>query len=216
MNGLMLKDVYSSAKGLKMYAGMLLFFVVVGFSGKSPAYVSFMMIVVAMSVTLSSLSTDEYYHWDTYVRALPFSRREIVRAKYQILFIIFLIVEAVGLSITAATAYLLQLPILENLLITFASGLVVPVLCGIMVPVFYRFGSERGRIIYVLVCLLPTILIILISNVFGEVKMPGFVRKIIEMPHAEWILPGVAAVFAVLVFAISYGIAVKIYEKKEF
>lgn len=216
MAGLMLKDFYSSIKNLKMYGVMLVFFAVIGFYGKSPTYVSFMTIVVAVSITLSSMSTDEYYHWDTYARALPFSRKEIVKAKYQVVFIAFLAMEVVGIFITAVTAYVLHLPVMENLIGTFAAGLVVPALCGILIPVFYKFGSEKGRIIYLGICLIPTLLILFLSKALGKAKMPEFVKKLLEMPHPEWVLLAAGIALVAFIFAISYNIAVKVYEKKEF
>lgn len=84
MKGLITKDIFMIAKYFKLYFLMDVIFIAVAFF--SPDSSSFLMIPVLLSgiIPITLLAYDERSHWTEYSGALPYSKAQIVSAKYLI------------------------------------------------------------------------------------------------------------------------------------
>ena len=87
MNGLLLKDLLILKANWKTYAFLVAFYAAFAFGG-NPTFFSTMLAVILMICPMTSFSADELARWDQYAAALPGGRRAVVRAKYQLLFLI--------------------------------------------------------------------------------------------------------------------------------
>ena len=143
MNGLLLKDWKTLLKQTKvMLTIMALFACVPG------TYMSAFALFYAAMMPITALAYDERAKWDELAAMMPYTAKAIVGSKY-----------ALGLTLMApvlALSVLFRLivhstPIVSEdtmaLLITACLSLI---LMAIDLPFMFRFGVEKGRLIYIL------------------------------------------------------------------
>lgn len=143
MNGLLLKDWKTLLKQMKvMLTIMALFACVPG------TYMSAFALFYAAMMPITALAYDERAKWDELAAMMPYTAKAIVGSKY-----------ALGLTLMApvlALSVLFRLivhstPIVSEdtmaLLITACLSLI---LMAIDLPFMFRFGVEKGRLIYIL------------------------------------------------------------------
>ena len=145
MKGLLLKDWYLTVK----YGKMLVFFALVYgvMALLSPQFSTFTVLPVMLVSLLPNTiyAYDEREKWTTYVRALPVTDAQYVTGKYlygAICLSAYLIVFTV-VSLAVRTEGFAEL-----FVTLFAVGLLSP---SILMPFMFRFGTEKGRIVYIII-----------------------------------------------------------------
>lgn len=148
MKGLLLKDWYMMVKYCKVW--VLILAVMMGASAFSERPMSFLMypVMLAGLTAVTLIAYDERSGWTTLSRAMPYSKAQLVSVKY--------IVTLLLLAMAAVLAVVVQLVragtgagnagsmggILGMLL---SAGLVTP---AVLLPLVFRFGVEKARILY--------------------------------------------------------------------
>ncbi len=205
MKGLIIKDLFMIVKNFKMYFLLDAFFIIVAFV--SPDNVAFLAMPVLISgvIPITLLANDERSNWTKYLGTLPYSKAQIVSAKYLIglllqgamcavLYAVLLIHGAYyGTLSPAASA--------ELVLEMFAAALLCPTVC---LPFCFAFGTEKGRIVYMVTIGAISAAGIAFANsadISEGVEMP-------EIPPFVW-----AVILAV--YALSWLLSVVVYNKKE-
>lgn len=205
MKGLILNDFYAMRKLLKSILFVFVIFGVIWAIGEQPATGALIICIMGNSYLLNLFSYDEYYHWEQYVSILPLTRRQIVLARYATFGITALV------TLTISLIYLVALGGIAD-----CAMVAVTVLCmqgytaSVMIPIAYKFGIQRGRILYVLLMFVPfgAILGIMMAMQMGGGFSP-------EGPLLAGILVGVVAAVALMVM-ISIKISIGIVSKKTF
>ena len=145
MKGLLLKDWYLTLKYGRM---QLIFAVVYGVVGavlpETNAFVALPVMLIAL-LPNTIFAYDEREKWTTYVRALPVTDAQYVTGKYLYgticLAVYFALLTAVNLAFrTEGFA--------GQFTMFFVGGLLMPT---IMMPFMFRFGTEKGRLTYLIV-----------------------------------------------------------------
>lgn len=210
MKALILKDFYTMARYGKTMLALIVFYVMLSFLGQPASFVSSMLVFLCAMLVISSFSYDEYGKWNKYCLSLPISRRQIVGSKY--LFALIMLV--IGLVLGLLGGYLLSLTqdisFLEDILPSCVGGAVAALfMLSLILPLMYRFGVEKGRILLLAVCFLPVILVLGVAKLMAE---QGFL-----MPDEATILAWLKILpFLVLAgFGASYLCSVAIFSKKE-
>ena len=192
MSALILKDLYI----MKKYCRSVLLMVVIFwgasiFADSGNLFWTFFPVIVGSVTPATLLSYDEKFRWNQYCDTMPISRAAVVAEKY---------------VLTAATVLLMasgrtgkapdDLGLIAAL--TFTVGLLPP--C-VMLPAVYKFGMEKGRIVYYFcigaACAIP---FALPSNALDGGMSPASV----------FLLPVIAAAL----FAVSWAISTAVYVKK--
>ena len=205
MKGLLKKDLYMIWAYGRMLLVMSMLFLVGSVFMASENNFFFVIYPVLMGgiLPVTLLSYDERSGWNTFCDALPVSRRLVVNERYVMSLLCFFALYALTLAVQMAVLLpqgrnedLLQL---VGLLPFF--GLAAP---AIMLPVTFRFGMEKGRLLYYFFIGA----LVAVGLIFGNGILVGSV--IIRTG-------GVAAVFAVavLLFAGSWLLSVRLHEKRE-
>ena len=206
MKGLILKDLLVLRQQSRIYLFMVLMFAGFAFLNKDPSFAGGMAAIVAVMLPITALSYDERSGWDRLALSMPLGRRELVLSKY-----------ALG-GLCSAAAFLISFvlglvsPGSEGspLADAFMSALIFWGIClflfAILMPLFVRFGVEKGRMIMLAVFFIPTGLLIFISQA-------GFVPP--DRTDLEAVLRWSPAL-ALLAFAGSAFISIRLYSKKEF
>lgn len=190
---------------LLYFAGLIVVSLAVG-GGK---IFSYMAVMIGCMMGVSFFSYETWYHWDRYCAVLPLSNRQIVVSRY------------ISLLITTGCGVLLGLVIG---LLSFAAGrmdlswtqwlfsLVQTILAALLyieieIPVMYRFGVERGRMVNIL------LFVVLYS---GALALAELSQVPTEFATIVRIAFGVAWLVILLLFPVSIAVSMRIRAKKEY
>ena len=107
MKGLLLKDFYVAKKNLRTFLIMILAFSLGSLAVRDSG--NFFLcygIVMMPGITMSLISYDERYHWDTYAGAMPLNREQMVTEKY----LLHLVMVLVWLPVLLVLQHFQQVP----------------------------------------------------------------------------------------------------------
>ena len=149
MKSLILKDLYVADKQMRLLIILALIFCAIPITGSFSSLGNTYAMMVALMLPLTTAAYDERCRWDKYAAMLPYKPVTIVWSKYVLSFLGTLAGVAiilVGTAIRAAVSG--AAPVWEEALGTTGMLLVIMVfLTDLGLPLCYRFGSEKGRIV---------------------------------------------------------------------
>ncbi len=216
MKGLLLKDIYN----LSSYkTSLLIVVVIVGFIGFSQEnfinLVPIMLTTMLGMMALSTFSYDEIAKSDKYILSLPVSKKEMVKEKYVFSTIAILIGAITAFILCILVSYITKKPIdMTTLLTTTISGIFgISLVQCIQIPSVYKWGAEKGRIqMFILV-----ICVMAVIGGIGYLLLKSVVLVNLEEVLTILVSYGIitTVILTILMYAISYHIACKIYQKKE-
>lgn len=202
MKGLLLKDFYVAKKNLRTFLIMILAFSLGSLAVKDSG--NFFLcygIVLMPGITMSLISYDERYHWDVYAGAMPLSRQQMVTEKY----LLHLGMVLVWLPVLLLLQHFQQAPAfggspLTLLVAGLNLGLLLP---GILLPIIFAVGTEKGRAGYYVV-------------LFGGMILATASEELTSL--TGYVPEAVSGVFLVLlpaaVYGLSWRVAIRLYEKR--
>ena len=211
MKGLVKYDLMQLA-GTSKKSFYLLYFVglaAVGVMLGGGTICSYMAVMIGCMTGVSFFSYESWYHWDSYCAVMPLSNRQIVVSRY----ISLLIVTGCGvlwgivIGVLALTAGKKDLTWTQWLLSMVQTVLAALLYMEIEIPVMYRFGVERGRIVNILLFI---ILFAGISALAEINEMPAAVTSVVQLVF------GVVWVVILLCFPVSIAVSMRIRAKKEY
>lgn len=205
MKGLLLKDWYQVRTNMKtMYLTVAFVLVILVFS-TSNAYVfpvSYAAVFLGI-LPVNLLTYDQSVGWVEYGRTLPVSKKTLVAEKY-----------LVGLLCTAVSAALngifcgirfwmgKPLPAMPIGLLLGAGAASILLINGIMLPLYYRFGAEKARMLYML----------MFAGMGAALGGGMVLMDAVPEPGAAIAIVGVLAAVLVL-YALSWRVSVAWYGK---
>lgn len=155
-------------------------------------------IFFAGTLPASLISDDEKSGWQTCCDTLPVTRRQMVTVKY------------ITCLITAGAASLLAVPVvalrhdtastMSFLALLAPVGLVIP---SVMLPVTYRLGATKGRVVYITMLMIVAAVCALLVKLSRESGVPVTLS------------PLLTTVISLAVFISSWALSVKWFEARE-
>lgn len=153
MKGLLLKDWYQVRTSMKTMYLTVAFVLVIWMFSTSNAYVfpvSYAAIFLGI-LPVNLLTYDQSIGWVEYGRTLPVSKKMLVAEKYLIgLFCAAAAVVIGGLFVTVISLRTGTAPDKGVLPLLAGSVCAILLINGISLPLLYRFGAEKARMIYIL------------------------------------------------------------------
>lgn len=153
MKGLLLKDWYQVKTNMRMMYLTVLAVLAIWMFSTSNAYVfpvSYAAIFLGI-LPVNLLTYDQSVGWVEHGRTLPVSKKTLVAEKYLIgLFCAAAAVVIGGLFITVISLRTGTTPDKDALSLLAGSVCAILLVNGISLPLLYRFGAEKARMIYVL------------------------------------------------------------------
>ena len=151
MKGLLLKDAYMAAKYCRAYLLIVAVFLIAApFSGDNLFLMMYPCILASM-VPVNLLAYDAQSKWEQYAGTLPCSRAQLVSAKYLIglfascgVLVLIALVQGIRMAVGSIPVQALGTLMAMSMI----SSFVVP---AITLPLIFRFGPEKGRILYMVV-----------------------------------------------------------------
>ncbi len=211
MKGLVKYDLMQLA-GTSKKSFYLLYFVGLAAGGVmlgGGSIFSYMAVMIGCMTGVSFFSYESWYHWDSYCAVMPLSNRQIVVSRY----ISLLIVTGCGvlwgivIGVLALTAGKMDLTWTQWLLSMVQTVLAALLYMEIEIPVMYRFGVERGRIVNILLFI---ILFAGVSALAEFNELPTAVTSVVQLVF------GVVWVVILLCFPVSIAVSMRIRAKKEY
>ena len=214
MKGLILKDLLNLRKNLKTIIIMCLFYTLL-FSTLNPTFLSGMITILFAMQILTTFSYDDYSKWNMYALSLPITKKQLVLSKY-ILGISFIIFGGVfSFILTSLLSLFKGSFILGDLVASIigSTGIMILMIL-ILLPLIFKYGVERSRIMLLAIFAIPTVLILIISKVLALTGIP--------FPSEEQLnalLPVICIIATLILIAgsyVSYMTSVKIVTKIEY
>lgn len=210
MRGLIRKEISMLDKTSYLLAGMALLFSLIP---SLSYYGSTCAIVLVFVLPVNSISHDEKSRWDRYAAMLPYGPERLVWSKYLLSYAFALLAGVILFgsawlrdAIRPGCVDWLSISRLGMALLVMA--LVIPAL---VIPCLYRFGSERARLVMVLV-------MVLVMAAGGSVAL-GMMSLLEELPALSgYMLLTAAAVVSTLAVSatwLSFRLCVRFYIKRQ-
>lgn len=174
MKGLILKDLLNLKGNVKF---ILLFIIMFGFmsslgDGNVNNFIG-VIIVLCTTMIVSTFSYDDLNKWDSYVLTMPINRNDIVLSKYLTMLIFSFIGVLVSLIVSVTIGYFKNTLILNETLLINALILSISVCFGsLILPLIYKFGTERARLLMILCFLVPTLALLVFKSILENISSP--------------------------------------------
>lgn len=207
MKGLLLKDFYMLKKFGKMYLVVCIIFLVLSAMSLDNLFLLFYPCLFAGMIPVNLLAYDERSKWDVYSATLPYSRAQIVSAKYLMglfcqLAILCAIALIQGLKMLYTGTFLL-----DNYLMILCSVMTISFIgSSITLPFMFKYGVEKGRIAYM-------VMIVFICGT--SVAVAQLLGPKLGTSMGISLAPLALSVVAIGVYALSWYMSIVIYQKKE-
>ena len=149
MRGLLLKDIYMAAKYCRIYLLIAIVFIAVSFYDSDNLFMIFYPCLLCGMIPVNLLGYDERSRWLSYSDTMPYSRAQIVSAKYIIglaaqVAMLLLTGVAQAVRMSAQDAFLLD----EYLVLMILLFIVSLLASSITLPFMFKLGVEKGRMAY--------------------------------------------------------------------
>lgn len=205
MKGLLRKDWYQVLGYMKtMYLTVLAVLVIWGMSASDSAVFPLSYTAIFLGILpISLLSYDQASGWTEYGLTLPVSRKTLVAEKY----LVGLLCTAVSAALNGIFCGILfwmgkPLPAMPIGLLLGAGAASILLINGIMLPLYYRFGAEKARMLYML----------MFAGMGAALGGGMVLMDAVPQPGAAIAIVGVLAAVLVL-YALSWRLSVQWYGK---
>lgn len=149
MKGLLRKDIYMAAKYYRAVLLVVAVFLLLTIFGNGSLFFLAYPVMLSGMLPITLLSYDTHFKWEQYSGTLPYTRAQLVSAKYLVGLIFSGGVLLVCLGVLALRQILGDGFDLDTFLgaglICFGLGVVSPVL---LLPLAFKFGPEKGRVLF--------------------------------------------------------------------
>lgn len=206
MSGLLLKDFYLSWRYCRAFLVIVAVFLAVSFVGSENLFFLVYPMMISSVIPMSLISYDERDRWTAYSGTLPYTRGQLVSAKYLVglcfgvvSFLLAMAATVVRMQLNGTVSWP-SLAVVGTTLL--ALGCLAP---AFMLPFIFKFGAEKGRMAFY-------ITVGLFSGVAAVLAGMGF--QIQGLSGGLWPLAVVAGV-AILLYVLSWWLSIRFYEKRE-
>ena len=207
MKGLLLKDWYMMKKYCRAYLVIAVVFIAVSLVNTDNMFFLFYPCMFCGMIPDNLLAYDERSRWMQYSGTLPYTRAQIVSAKYLIglltqVVILVLTGIAQGVKMAVSGTFVLSdFMVLILLLLTVSTFT-----SSISLPFFFKFGVEKGRTAYYA----------MIGFVCGaSVLASSLLNAQTEMEIQPNLLLEVLPLIGICVYALSWYLSIVFYKKRE-
>lgn len=217
MKGLILKDIFMIKNQMKNLLVILVMFGLLSVINKDSSFVMFLIPFYMVMVLITTFSYDEFNHFDIYGNSLPFTRDQIVKAKYLLFHSSNILLLVLGLGVALIGPLVSEKIVMSSVLSTLVGVIFgISLIISILIPFYYKYGAQKGRIMLFAVVIG---LSLLGGLLFQVAKISGTdISAIISFLNGIniWLMIGILLLITFVIIYISYRISCHIYEKKEF
>ena len=202
MRGLLIKDIINMKAQTKVLILLIVFQFFVAISIENTSMLGGIIAIMAAMLPITAMAYDEKAKWDRYALTMPITRRDLVLSKY---------ILGIGFSVIAFIFNILLNVILgyyptKEIFILSAAFLGAGLLfLTLVMPVMFKYGVEKGRIVMMIMIFSPTAVAVLLQKVNLAPPSQAFLDQLV------YVIPAVL----VVLLGLSILLSVRIYQKKE-
>ena len=216
MKGLIIKDLCVLKNQMKTLLLVLAFFIIFSIINEDATFILFLVPFYMIMILITTFSYDEFNKWECYCNSLPLSRKEIVKAKYLLFNATSLIVLVLGILASIIVPSFIENTTFESIyasIIGVAFGICLVI--SLLIPFYYKFGSNKGRIMLFLTITILALIIGIITSldIFNNVELMNMINSLNNLSIGMFTL--LLIIVTVIIMTISYYISVRIYNNKE-
>ncbi|MBE6885290.1 MAG: ABC-2 transporter permease [Ruminococcaceae bacterium] len=207
MKGLLLKDWYMMKKYCRSYLLIAVVFIAVSLFSNDNMFFIFYPCLLCGMIPVNLLGYDERSRWMQYSGTLPFTKNQIVSAKYLIGLLVqitMLIVTGIaqGIKMTVAGNFMLGKFIVLMMLMLIVATLT----SSISLPFIFKLGVEKGRAAYY----------VMIGSACGaSVLASSFFRGQLATEVEPNVILAAVAVIGIGMYILSWYLSVVFFRKRE-
>lgn len=206
MTGLILKDLLYLKRTAKVLIVFLVFYPVLfaatDSEGVASGALSGVIVMLTLILSVNAFAYDEAAKWKFYERSLPVSPKRIVLARYLLTLFFTTALTLLSLLIEWLVFRGVAMETAAALLISWSVSLLF---CSVLFPLMYKYGTQKARLVLMIIVLLPTLGLMLLSK--ANLPLPG--ESVLMLGIRLIPLLSVAAYF------ISYWISCRVFARKE-
>lgn len=211
MNGLLKKEFFVLRKQLRTWTMLFVLYAAIAVTGVwGPYILTTLVTVMTLMTPLSAFGYDQSTGWETFVATLPGGREKAVGARYLFCLLVDLAAAALALGLTLLLGLLgfADVALDEAAASTLSCAAVALLMIAVALPLCYKLGVEKARVVYMAVFLAAfgggLALVNLLS---GRIALPAWLGYAL--------LAAVVPVLVVVMY-LSYRTSVSILRKKEY
>ena len=205
MKGLLLKDFYMAKRHFGWFTLVIAAMLIMSCMVEDMQIFLIYPMIVSNIIPVSLMAYDEHDKWEQYSGTLPYTRAQVVTGKYLVSVCLGVAFFLLSMAVAIVRMQMYGQFILEAWMrmgaILLMLGCLAPIL---MLPVVFKFGAEKGRIIY-----------LAILGVICGVLMGLDVKGIsLSTMHNLWPIVAVLGVMVAL-SALSWRLSIRFYQKRD-
>ncbi len=201
MKGFLYKDLMILRNQMKILIVMGIFYMAVSIMSESAEFFGGLLAILCAMLPITTIAYDEKAKWDKYALSMPVSRNQLVISKYGLGLILSIFVFLLNFVIQM----IFNNSIKESLLVSVLFLGVSLFIISILFPVIFKFGVEKGRIMMMMIMLIPVLLFVFIDK-RGITFSPDLIDK----------LPLITTIGLMVMMVLSIILSCNIYKGKEF
>ena len=211
MIALLRKDLYVADKQMRLVVVLSLVFSVIP---QMETFGATYALVLAFLLPISTITYDERCKWDRYAAMLPWTSRQIAGSKYILSMLSTAFAAAVILLGRAAQGLIFGVTPDWSGALELMSFLAIAVLImtDLGIPLSYRFGAEKGRIVQMVLLIATAALVGGWIAVIGEEELMTLLASLISLPMP--LLAGGGVVLVAALTVLSYRLSVRFYLRR--
>ena len=207
MKGLLLKDWYMMKKYCRYYLFVSIGFIILSMMSSGNMFFVFYPCLLCGMIPVNLLGYDERSRFTEYVGTLPYTKTQIVSAKYLIglftqIAMLIVICAAQGVKMGIEGTFVMkEFLVLMMLLLVMSS-----VASSLTLPFIFKYGVEKGRMAYYIM-----IGIVCAGSIISSNLLSGGIQ-------AEIKLNGILSIICLIgigIYALSWYLSIAFYKKRE-
>ncbi len=201
MIGTFVKDLKNLSGQLLYYAILIVVFFGVGAVSGNIYFYAGLSIFCGVVAPLSAVSYDEKDNWDKFALASGVTRSELAVSRYLLGLSVLLPVWALSFLFFAIPSFRTA----ENLLAVFTFGGLGLIVFDCVLPLIYRIGVEKSRVVYMIV-------------VVAVMALSVGAASLVELAGGDpaRVIAGIILALGVLGVPVSAAVSCRIYRRKDF
>ncbi len=201
MTGLILKDLLNLKQQMKSLLIVLAVWLFISVMNGNGYFFGGFFVMYVVMIPMTTMSMDERSKWERYALTMPVTRTELVLSRY----VLSLLTALVGLVLTFIVCWVMSKNPVESLNVSLALLCVGTIFASLVLPIIFKMGVDKGRIIMMIVFLVPFLLAFLLPKTGIQPNEAMLAKAIVFVPIA-----------ALVLLILSVYVSISIYKKKEF
>ena len=214
MKGLLKKEWFVLWNKPIMILIPLILFAVMGITSHNFFMIMYLPLYIGI-LPVSLITTDETSRWERFALGMPYSRKDLVSAKY----LMSLLLVLGGVLLTSAILVFVMnstLTVPQMILLIAASFAVSLILPSVLLPLNLKFGTARARLALAVLLAIFGCMAAAAFNTEGGDDSFNVIAWLAKLQFSPQILALLFVAAAAVIMAVSWAVSVIIYRRKQF